>query len=62
MRYVDDVLGGIKGVSLMLSGGTLSHAKMMRAIELLGSKVSPRVNAAHDTKAAHSSEMAEVSA
>jgi hypothetical protein len=45
MRYVDEALGGIKGVSLMLSGGMLSHAKMMRAIELLGTEVKPLLNA-----------------
>jgi probable LLM family oxidoreductase len=62
MLYVDEVLGGIKGVSLMLSGGMLSHAKMMRAIELLGTEVSPRVNAAEDTQAAQRSGLVEVSA
>jgi len=48
MRYVDEVLGGIQGVSLMLSGGLLSHAKMMRSIELLGTEVAPLVQANSD--------------
>jgi probable LLM family oxidoreductase len=41
IRYVDEALGGIKGVSLNLSGGLLSHQKMMHAIELLGKEVKP---------------------
>jgi probable LLM family oxidoreductase len=47
MRYVDEVLGGIKSISLMMSGGLLSHEKMMRAIELIGKEVKPLVNAAN---------------
>ena len=50
MRYVDEALGGIKGVSLMLSGGLLSHAKMMRVIELLGKQVKPLAQPALDTQ------------
>jgi probable LLM family oxidoreductase len=44
MRYIDRVLGGVSRISLMMSGGPLPHAKMLRAIELLGSEVSPLVN------------------
>jgi alkanesulfonate monooxygenase SsuD/methylene tetrahydromethanopterin reductase-like flavin-dependent oxidoreductase (luciferase family) len=46
MRYVDEALGGIKSISLMMSGGLLSHEKMARAIELLGKEVKPLVNKA----------------
>ena len=50
MRYVDEALGGIKGISLNLSGGLLSHAKMMRAIELLGTEVKPLVQTSSSAK------------
>jgi hypothetical protein len=36
-------LGGVSQVSLMMSGGPLSHDKMLHAIALLGSEVRPRV-------------------
>ncbi len=41
LRHMDDVLGGVSRVSLMMSGGMLPHTRMMRAIELLGSAVKP---------------------
>jgi probable LLM family oxidoreductase len=43
LGYISDSLGGVSRVSLMMSGGPLAHDKMMRAIELLGSEVKPRV-------------------
>lgn len=43
MRHINDSLGGVSQVSLMMSGGPLSHDKMLRAIELLGTEVRPRV-------------------
>jgi alkanesulfonate monooxygenase SsuD/methylene tetrahydromethanopterin reductase-like flavin-dependent oxidoreductase (luciferase family) len=46
MRHINDSLGGVSQVSLMMSGGPLSHDKMLRAIELLGAEVKPRVEAA----------------
>ncbi|HEY4010344.1 MAG TPA: LLM class flavin-dependent oxidoreductase [Acidobacteriaceae bacterium] len=45
MRHISDALGGVSQVSLMMSGGPLSHEKMLRAIELLGTQVRPRVRA-----------------
>jgi len=42
--YVSDALGGVERISLMMSGGPLPHAKMLQAIELLGTQVRPLVN------------------
>jgi probable LLM family oxidoreductase len=53
MQHIDEVLGGVSRVSLMMSGGPLAHDKMLRAIELLGTEVKPRVQA----DAAQSSEL-----
>jgi len=36
MWHVSDSLGGVERISLMMSGGPLPHAKMLKAIELLG--------------------------
>ena len=41
--YENEALGGISRMSLMIGGGPLPHAKIMRAIELLGTRVSPIV-------------------
>jgi probable LLM family oxidoreductase len=43
LRHINDALGGVSQVSVMMSGGVLSHEKMMRAMELLGTEVKPRV-------------------
>ena len=43
LRHIDEVLGGVSQVSLMMSGGPLSHNKLLRSIELLGNEVHPRV-------------------
>ena len=43
MQHISDSLGGVSQVSLMMSGGPLAHDKMLRAIELLGTEVAPRV-------------------
>ena len=45
MWHISDSLGGVSQVSLMMSGGPLSHDKMLRAIALLGNEVRPRVQA-----------------
>jgi probable LLM family oxidoreductase len=45
IRYVDEVLGGISGMSILLGAGIVPHAAMLHAIELLGTKVAPLVNA-----------------
>jgi probable LLM family oxidoreductase len=43
MGRVSDALGGISRITLMMSGGPLPHARMLRAIELLGENVGPSV-------------------
>ena len=59
MRYVSDVLGGVSRITLMLSGGPLPHAKMLHALELLGTEVRPLVNqGAGDSKDLQLSESA----
>jgi probable LLM family oxidoreductase len=40
---IDEVLGGISRISIQLTPGTLPHAKVMHAIELLGARVAPMV-------------------
>jgi probable LLM family oxidoreductase len=40
---IDEVLGGISHISIQLTPGTLPHAKVMHAIELLGARVAPMV-------------------
>jgi probable LLM family oxidoreductase len=41
--YVNEVLGGISRLSFQMTNVTLPHAKMLRAIELLGQEVAPLV-------------------
>ena len=43
MRRVSDGLGGVSRITLMMSGGSLPHARMLRAIELLGNAVAVQV-------------------
>lgn len=45
LLYVDAALGGVSRFTLQLTAGTLPHAKVMRAIELLGTRVAPVVSA-----------------
>ncbi len=45
IRYYDEVLGGIARLNLQMSVAALPHAKLMRAIELFGSKAAPVVRA-----------------
>jgi probable LLM family oxidoreductase len=40
---VDEALGGISRMTILLGAGALPHGKMMRAVELLGSGVAPIV-------------------
>lgn len=44
LQHIDEVLGGVSGVSLMMSGGPLAHDKMLRAFTLLGSEVKPALS------------------
>jgi probable LLM family oxidoreductase len=41
--YENEVLGGISRVTLLLNAGPIPHPTLMRAIELLGTEVAPRV-------------------
>ena len=43
LRYIDEVLGGVSDISLVLSGGTLAHTSVLRSIELMGTAVKPLV-------------------
>ena len=43
---VNDSLGGISRLTFQMSVAALPHAKMMRAIEILGTKVRPMVQTA----------------
>jgi probable LLM family oxidoreductase len=43
MWDVSDALGGVSRITLMMSGGPLHHARMLHAIELLGSSVASQV-------------------
>ncbi len=44
MWNVSDALGGVSRITLMMSGGPLPHASMLRAIELLGAEVGAAVH------------------
>ena len=41
LRHIDEVLGGVSRVSLMMSGGAIPHAGMLQSLELLGTAVKP---------------------
>ena len=43
MWHISDSLGGVERISLMMSGGPLPHAKLLHAIELLGTQVKPLI-------------------
>jgi len=43
LLYVDEVLGGLARITFQMGVSTLPHEKMLRAIEILGTKVAPRV-------------------
>jgi probable LLM family oxidoreductase len=43
--YIDEALGGITRITFQMGVSTLPHARMLRAIEILGTQVSPAVNA-----------------
>ena len=44
--FVNDSLGGISRLTFQMSVAALPHAKLMRAIELLGTRVAPLVRVA----------------
>ena len=41
--YVNETLGGLARINMQMSPGTLPHAKALRAIELLGTRIAPKV-------------------
>jgi alkanesulfonate monooxygenase SsuD/methylene tetrahydromethanopterin reductase-like flavin-dependent oxidoreductase (luciferase family) len=43
LRRVSDQLGGVDRVSLQMTNPRLSHADLLRGIELLGTEVAPQV-------------------
>ncbi len=45
LRY-DEALGGVSRISFQMNAASLPHAKLMRAIEVIGSRVAPAVRAA----------------
>lgn len=44
ISHIDESLGGISRLTILLGAGAVPHAKVMHAIELLGTKVAPLVN------------------
>src|SRR5216683_3318935 len=44
--HVNESLGGISRITFQMSVAALPHAKLLRAIELLGTRVAPLVRAA----------------
>jgi probable LLM family oxidoreductase len=46
IRHIDMSLGGVDRFSVLLDNGLLEHAQVMRAIELLGTRVAPQVRGA----------------
>jgi hypothetical protein len=43
VRYYNEVLGGISRISFQMNAASLPHAKLMKAIEALGTRVAPLV-------------------
>jgi probable LLM family oxidoreductase len=43
IRYVNNVLGGLSRITFQMGVSTLPHEKMLRAIEILGTRVAPIV-------------------
>jgi probable LLM family oxidoreductase len=54
MRY-DEVLGGISRLSFQMNAASLPHAKLMQAIEALGTRVAPAVRTASAVESIESS-------
>jgi hypothetical protein len=46
IRRYDEVLGGISRLTFQMNVTSLPHAKLMRAIEMLGTEVAPAVREA----------------
>jgi probable LLM family oxidoreductase len=52
--YVNEVLGGISRLTFQMGVSTLPHPKMLRSIEILGTRVAPIVRRELATASAHS--------
>ena len=52
MLYADRVLGGVQRITVQMGSAGVEHARMKRAIEVLGEEVAPRVRAAKAAAAA----------
>src|ERR1700756_252263 len=53
IQYADEVLGGISRLTFQMGVSTLPHRKMLRAIELLGTRVAPNVRKQVATVSSH---------
>ena len=51
--YVNEALGGISRITFQMGVSALAHQKMLRAIEILGTRVAPIVRGELATKPAH---------
>ena len=49
VRHLHDALGGIARLTFQMSVAALPHAKLMRAIEILGRQVVPAVRSRDET-------------
>lgn len=49
LHYIDEVLGGVSRVTLMMSGGPIPHTGMLRSIELMGTGVKAALAMEHVT-------------
>jgi probable LLM family oxidoreductase len=49
--YIDRALGGVSRLNFQMSAATLSHERLMRSIEVLGTKVAPVVRKARAERA-----------
>ncbi len=43
MLYTNEALGGISRLDFQMTSAHLEHSKMLKAIELLGTKVAPAI-------------------
>jgi hypothetical protein len=43
--YLDEALGGLARISFQMTSPAIPHATMLRAIEVLGTRVAPKVRA-----------------
>jgi hypothetical protein len=51
--YVNDVLGGLSRITFQMGVSALPHQKMLRSIELLGTRIAPNVRKEHMAVPSH---------